>query len=145
MDNKDFSPFSFIASRITHFDFDNSIFIFEEKNFKKSFGIKFNIRNLSTGDGKRFGEVVLQIRIELDDQQPDPNNKKAVINMTIEGGFSAPEDMPAEQFENMLKINGTAALYSLARGYIISVTSQSFVRGQVILPLANFMPKDKND
>lgn len=145
MDNNNFSPFTFIASRVTHIDFDSSIFIFEEKEFKKSFKISTRTNNLQSKDEKRFGEVTLEITIDLDNQQTDENNKKASIRLTIEGGFSAPESMPNNQFENMLRVNGAASLYSIARGYLISLTSQSFVRGQVVLPLVNFIPKDTDN
>ncbi len=141
MDN--ISPFSFIASRITHFDFDSTIFIFEEKLFEKKFGCTIDTQNLSTSGGKRYGEVILKIHVELDNKKPEPENKKGTLNLTIEGGFSAPEEMPEEEFGKMLRINGAAALYSIARAYLISVTSQSFIRGQVILPLANFIPSEK--
>lgn len=137
------SPFTFIASRITHLDFDSNIFIFDENKFDKKFGCSAEVHDLRNSDGKRYGEVVLKVQVELDNKQPDPDSKKGSIHLTIEGGFSAPEDMAEEEFSTMLKVNGSAALYSIARAYLISVTSQSFVRGQITLPLVNFFPQKK--
>lgn len=133
------SSFIIIGSRITHLDFDSSIFIFDDKDFDKTVGYQIETKNVGTTDNARYGEVVLNIEVHLDGKEAAQDHN-AVIHLTIEGGFQAPEEMNEEDFISMLQINGSAALYSIARSYLVSVTSQSFVQGNILLPLVNFFP-----
>ena len=139
MDNTRYSSFCMIASRILHFNFDSSILVFEEYSLNKQFGVTNSVKLLESKDGDRFGSVELDIKVKLEGTDSS-SGLKADIHLIIEGGFSAPEAMSDDDFKSMLEINGSAALYSIARAYIISVTSQSFARGSVILPMVNFFP-----
>ena len=63
--------------------------------------------------------------------------KKYSVDLSMQGCFAAPLDMEEEQFIQMLKLNGISSLYSIARGFIQSTTSQSLVSGSIILPMFN--------
>lgn len=69
------------------------------------------------------------------------------FKMTIEGCFSVEKSFPVEQFKEMLRINGSAALYSIARGFIMGVSAQTMFSGQIVLPLLNFtdMPNQSTE
>lgn len=139
MDPVRVSSFGIIGSRIVHLDFDSSIFTFEDNDFDKTVGYKIEMNNVGKTDTGLYGEVVLMIEVHLDGKD-DAKGHNATIHLTIEGGFHAPEEMGDDEFKSMLQINGAAALYSIARSYLISVTAQSFVRGNILLPLVNFFP-----
>ncbi len=74
---------------------------------------------------------------------------KFSFSLVIEGGFQAPQDLPREKFIHMLKVNGSASLYSIARGFITSTTSQVFSGGNLVLPLIDMVKltelQDKNN
>lgn len=57
--------------------------------------------------------------------------------MSIEGCFTAPDEIGEELFKKMLQINGITSLYSIARGFIQSTTSQTLMTGNVLLPMFN--------
>ena len=59
------------------------------------------------------------------------------LNMDIQGCFKASQETSKEEFNKMLSINGCAALFSIARSIIVSVTSQSLVQGSILLPMVN--------
>ena len=139
------SSFNFLGSRITHLDFDSSIFRFEDRVFTKKIGYKIEIKEVGNdGDHHHYGEVVLTIEVDLEGKDNAQGNN-ATIHLAIEGGFHAPDEMDIEEFKKMLQINGAAALYSIARSYLISVTSQSFVYGDIVLPLVNFFPNSASE
>lgn len=64
---------------------------------------------------------------------------KFSINAVFRGCFDAPEELPEDQFAEMLKLNGCAALYSIARGAISVFSTQMFSNGNIVLPLVNFI------
>ena len=142
MDEPRVSSFVFLGSRITHFDFDSTIFAFEDNAFDKTIDIKIETKKPLIENNNRVGEVELRIEINLNSKDSS-SDRQANIHLTISGGFQAPVEMEENGFADMLRINGAAALYSIARSYLISVTSQSFVRGNIILPLVNFLPETK--
>lgn len=47
-------------------------------------------------------------------------------------------------FKDMLKINGITSLYSIARGFIQSTTSQTLTSGSVLLPMFNVVAYSKD-
>ena len=65
------------------------------------------------------------------------NDKKFEISILLEGFFVG-ENMDLENFTKMLVTNGSAALYSIARAQILSLSSQSLAGGEFILPMVNF-------
>ena len=67
--------------------------------------------------------------------------------MAIEGCFNAPSEMGEETFKNMLEVNGITSLYSIARGFVQSTSSQTLLTGSVLLPMINVVAysRDLND
>ncbi|MEG1470311.1 MAG: hypothetical protein RSC31_06670 [Anaerovoracaceae bacterium] len=57
--------------------------------------------------------------------------------MEIEGCFELESSNDENLLKEMLQINGSAALYSVARGIISSVTSHMCTNGTVLIPMLN--------
>ena len=64
--------------------------------------------------------------------------------MSIEGCFNASSEFGEENFKNMLELNGIASLYSIARGFVQSTSSQTLLAGSVLLPLINVIEYSRN-
>ena len=81
------------------------------------------------------------IRMQIDTfaKKNDDKSKNAEIKIIIEGFFRAGSDMEEEQFKQMVAVNGAAALYSIARGKIESITSNVFAKGKIDIPFVNFI------
>lgn len=68
------------------------------------------------------------------------------IGLRIEGGFCIEEGGTDEELVELLNVSGAAALYSIARGIVASVTSQTCTNGTVLLPMINmFEVKNQKD
>ena len=140
--NKMKSPFRFMASHILELHIDNTyIKLDDSPNNHKYVDVSHEIPEIVEQDDGWIGLVELTIKVNIsedNDSADDMPPSKYALDMRIEGGFTAGKDMPKDDFEQMLHVNGTAALYSIARGFIISTSSQTLVGGQVVLPLLNF-------
>ena len=64
-------------------------------------------------------------------------DKSMRIELSTEACFMY-RDEDKEAFHKLLQLNGAATLYSIARGQIISITSQCTNGGSIIVPLLNF-------
>lgn len=61
------------------------------------------------------------------------------LSMTMKGLFEIAPECEDATFKKMLEINGCAALYSMARASISSISTQMFTVGNIVLPLVNFI------
>ena len=67
------------------------------------------------------------------------------MKLVLNGCFKDVKGINKEDFIKLLSINGGAALYSVARSIIISISAQSVVSGSIILPMINvFKLNEKN-
>lgn len=78
--------------------------------------------------------IRLSFQSELDDAKRLPYRFQA----TVAGRFSLAEDVPEDQRDRMVYINGTAILYGIARGALATVTALG-PYGPVHLPTINFV------
>lgn len=87
------------------------------------------------------GKILLKIKIHGKNK---PKGKiLRSVEVEIEGFFTA-EGLSQEVFDNLLKINGTFALLSIVRSYIISTTSQLGFKEPIIIPFINIGPLKEN-
>lgn len=132
------STFRFLASRILKLHIDNSYMeLSDSLDNYKTVDVSHNISEIVEQENDYLGIVELTIKVNISNAE-DIASDSYILEMCIEGGFTAEKSMPKKEFEQMLHINGTAALYSIARGFIISTSSQTVLSGQVVLPLLNF-------
>ena len=140
------SAFKFIGSRITDLSINHTYFNMESSNSEsKSFNLNHKVLDIYEKSGILYGTIQLQLKIDIHNKAKDESdpNYQYDLKLCIEGCFSS-KGMPQEQFKEMLQINGSAALYSIIRGFVMCTTSQTMLGGQIVLPLLNFtdMPKE---
>ncbi len=142
MDQNYMSAFQYAGSRITNLRIKNDfIDLIESNNVKKSIDVSHEILSINKiNDGKVFlGVINVNIKVNAKKEK-----KKYNVSMSIEGAFTAPVEIGEELFENMLQINGITSLYSVARGFIQSTTSQTLMSGNVLLPMFNVAQYSKD-
>ena len=75
--------------------------------------------------------ILMYVRLKVTDDELQAN-----IDLDLEGGFIF-DGTDKEQLRDMLTVNGTATLYSIARGIISSITSHMCTNGTLLLPMIN--------
>lgn len=131
------SQFQLLSSLIVSLNVNNTFLIYDErKPGDKKIDVSYEIKHTESlcEQNRQYG--VLDLIIELSSAiEDDQYNLSAVIR----GFFNAPLEMSQENFIEMLKINGCAALYSVARGIIGCISSQTFSMGNIVMPMVNFV------
>ena len=136
--NKMESPFRFLTSRVLELHINNTYAELDNSPENCKFlDVSHIISDIIEQEDGWIGIVELTIKVKINDST-DNDGQTYALDMTIEGGFATDKSMSKDDFEKMLHVNGSAALYSIARGFIISTSSQTLVGGQVVLPLLNF-------
>lgn len=139
------SPFQIISHRIIDVDYQNDFITLPEDNSVK--------RNIQTGvdisdyfviEENQIGILRLSCEVTIKRFEERKLKNKLICKVVAEGVCRADIQMTEDEFKRMMKVNGAAALYSITRGFIISLTSQAFPDGKVIIPLINFVQKRKD-
>lgn len=133
------SEFQFLGSSVKELEIKNDFVVFPE-NSKKSFDVVYQRCDITRTDKNKLGSIRLDIKVMLEE-----NRQICDLHLLIEGCFRVSLDMADDEFEALLKINGCAALYSVARAYIISISSNTFMKGAIILPMMNFVEASKDE
>lgn len=141
MDKKYISEFQFIGSSVKSLTIKNNFIALERTGANHKLEIFHSVEPISTiNDEKTFSStILLNIKVGI-----DLNSKKYEVDLTIEGCFNAPVEMGEETFVEMLNVNGVTTLYSIARGFIQSTTSQTLVAGSILLPMFNVAAYSKD-
>lgn len=104
---------------------------------EKKFGIDIKYSKPIVFENKKVGKLLLQIDISLKSEEPD--SIEDTIKFVIEGEFSSDKSIDDDKFMELLNINGGAALYSIARSKIESISSIVYSEGKVLLPMINII------
>lgn len=143
MNNKYLSDFQIIGSSVKSLKIKNDFIALENgNNIKRKIDISHYVVNIEKmEDGSILsGTIILNIKLNISDKK-----RKYSLDMAIEGCFNAPaEKMGKEEFNNMLQVNGITSLYSIARGFIQSTSSQTLAAGYVLLPMLNVVAYSKD-
>lgn len=132
------SPFQFIGNSVSKFNMENNFLILDKnEDLKQKVDIEYDTDTEKVNE-HWIGTVTLTIDAEVY-KNPEEDEAKKAFNflLEIDGAFAAPDTLSEEQFVQMLELNGCASVLSVARAFIISVSSQSLVEGQIVLPLLN--------
>lgn len=145
MNNKYLSDFQIIGSTIKNVKIRNDFLSLSNgNNVKRKIDVSHLLGNIElVEDGQVLsGTIILNIKVNISE-----NKKKYNLDMAIEGCFNAPSEMGEETFKNMLEVNGITSLYSIARGFVQSTSSQTLLTGSVLLPMINVVAysRDLND
>ena len=142
MVEKYLSNFQILGSRIKNLRIKNDFIAFDNSsNMKRKMEISHSISgpHAFNDETSHTGIVTMNIKVSVSEQK-----QKFHLDLQIEGCFFAGKDaMNEKQFLSMLRINGLSSLYSIARGFIQSTTSQTLVGGSVLLPMLNVLEYSK--
>ena len=85
--------------------------------------------------GGFLGSIDLCVKVTAKEKK---SKDKMSFSIVLNGGFVDNLIDNKDEFEKFLTINGSASLYGIARGIIISLSSLSINGGHIILPMVNF-------
>lgn len=131
------SQFQLLSFMVVKLEFNNTFLIYDErKPGKKQIDVAYKICHTDVIEekNKRIGalDLIINVSSKIDEQE-------YTLKAIIRGFFDAPDEMSEDTFTQMLRINGCTALYSIGRGIISSISSQTFSFGNVVLPMVNFV------
>lgn len=128
------ADFQLKGTSIKRIDLNNDFVQYSDnERTEKKFNVSYNIEEISErDDGNSLGTMVLLLEIEISQE-----DNKLNILLEIEGCFSYNGDSK-DEFMEMLEINGSATMYSIARSIILTITSQTFAGEKILLPMVNF-------
>lgn len=121
-----------VGTTIKEISVENNI-VNVQKEAKRSFGLNINEPSFENIDEGLFSQMAIDFEIEIE-QAEDRNFK---LELSLEGAFLSEKNTEEEDFKQLVIINGAAALISIARGKIESITSNIFDSGKVVIPFVN--------
>lgn len=121
-----------VGTTIKEISVENKI-VNVQKEAKRSFGLNINEPSFENIDEGLFSQMAIDFEVEIE-QTEDRNFK---LELSLEGAFLSEKNTEEEDFKQLVIINGAAALISIARGKIESITSNIFDSGKVVIPFVN--------
>lgn len=121
-----------VGTTIKEISVENNI-VNVQKEAKRSFGLNINEPSFENIDEGLFSQMAIDFEVEVE-QAEDRNFK---LELSLEGAFLSEKNTEEEDFKQLVIINGAAALISIARGKIESITSNIFDSGKVVIPFVN--------
>lgn len=131
-----------VGSRIVSLDIKN-MFVFLEntdEEIERSIDVSYNVDKPfqpKAGNGEFMCTIRLNINVKVKKDKNEAN-----ISLITEGAFISTTN-DKDELKEMTQINGTAALYSVARGIIASITGQMCEGGTVLVPMLNIYEMNK--
>ncbi|HIZ83967.1 MAG TPA: hypothetical protein H9668_06085 [Firmicutes bacterium] len=127
------APFQFLGSKITKVAQTNTFdYLDSGESLKRYADVNYSIDEIAQHDNLQFGTISLYVKLQV---LSSANHYD--ISVDIQGTFFSDLSIDNENFKKMLGINGCTVLYSIVRAFIISLSSQSLIGGQIILPMIN--------
>ena len=121
-----------VGTTIKEISVENNI-VNVQKEAKRSFGLNINEPSFENIDEGLVSQMAIDFEVEIE-QTEDRNFK---LELSLEGAFLSEKNTEEEDFKQLVIINGAAALISIARGKIESITSNIFDSGKVVIPFVN--------
>ena len=101
---------------------------------QQTYSLAVEHSEIQTVDGKKQQGLRLSIECKI------VGIAENVVKLILEGYFeSKDEKIDEKDFIELVKYNGTAALYSIARAKIEELTSLVFSSGKIIIPMINII------
>lgn len=137
---KSLSSFQFIGSHVQEFSFENSFINYSERDQmkEKTYDLDFSNPDISMKDDYKLGTILLFLKTDVANDQCQFH-----LSLTLEGAFIISKDTPDEDFARFLSLNGATTLYSIARSFVMSTSSQCFSSGSIVLPMVNILDYSK--
>ena len=121
-----------VGTTIKEISVENNI-VNVQKEAKRSFGLNINEPSFENIDEGLFSQMAIDFEVEIE-QAEDRNFK---LELSLEGAFLSEKNTEEEDFKQLVIINGAAALISIARGKIESITYNIFDSGKVVIQFVN--------
>ncbi len=121
-----------IATIIKNINVENSIGNIE-KDAKRSLELNIVEPHIEKHEANYFAQLTIDFEIVIEQE----DNQKFKMNLSIEGAFLSEEGIDEGKFNQLVGVNGAAALIGIARGKVESITANIFNEGKVVLPFVN--------
>lgn len=133
------SAFQFVGNSINVLDLQNDFISIPDSNLSKEFDVSYKIESINEDEANIWGTINLYVAclLKLDGESDNDESPNLSLNLILNGCFKDVKGISKEEFEKSLSINGCAALYSVARSIIISISAQSVISGSIVLPMIN--------
>lgn len=128
------AQFQMLDSYVKEYTLKTNCKLSEHMNINVNGEVQFRIVNITEKDDMLVGEIELMNNLDLIVE----DEIKAQIKIVMGGLFSYTDKTKKEEFENMLKINGSTTLSNFIRTYIYTNTSISGMP-PIITPMINFI------
>jgi hypothetical protein len=131
------SPFQLIGTKIARLEFANDFVVIptESDFISRKFDVSYSLGEKFFLDEDQLcpsAMVTMYVKAVVESE-----DKKLEGNLEIVGCFSFDKSIPIDEYEGLLKLNGCASLYSIARSIITSVSSHICDNSTIILPMIN--------
>lgn len=140
------SDFQILGTNIKTLNLTNDFIYFQDNNedIDRKVGINYEILDIHQSHDKLIGTLLFMIDLNITDNSREDHNQ-IHLSLEIEGGFYS-SNLDQNVFKQMIEINGVASLFSIARSFILSVTSQAIPGSQIVIPMINVtkIKKSKN-
>jgi hypothetical protein len=141
--NKITSELNFLGCTIRELKIINNIVSLSPDAVKK-FGMDVVPSEISVNQETKYGKLILKIIVEFEEK----SKNSGMIELVMEGAFSAPASVDEKTFKDLILINGATALYSIGRSKIENISAATFLEGKIIIPMINiydFYQEKKNE
>ena len=130
------SKFQLIQSNVLEFTFENNQKLQPNNDdIIRRFNTDYSIPYIDKRNSMHVGAIELTINVRRSYKSIDDRFK---ATLRVNGLFTAPIDsMDEDMFHNMLELNGTSALYGIARGKLAALSSQCYPEEPLLLPMIN--------
>lgn len=131
------APIQLVGTSIVDLHINNGFVAYNEMTSgEKSIDVAYAVRDIRLSQDQTKKNGLLDLIISL---SATIDGRTFELRMVIRGFFEIPAENEDADFKKMLEINGCAALYSMARASVSSISTQLFTVGNIVLPLVNFI------
>ena len=99
----------------------NNTIVDVERGARRSFGLNICEPQIEKDDDRLFAQMTIDLEMKL----------------SLDGAFLSTEEMEQGAFEQLVAVNGAAAIIGIARGKIEAMTANIFNSGKVVIPFVN--------
>lgn len=121
-----------IGTTVSVLNVNNNI-VDVERKAKRSFGLNINEPKIEKEDDTFFAQMTIDFEIEIEQSK----GRNCKIELSLEGAFVSTQDVGEENFEQLVAINGAAAIIGIARGKIETISANIFNEGKIVIPFVN--------
>lgn len=137
------SDFTFIGSTINNLELKNNIIALDD-DATKNVNMDIDVSTLNKLKDEIGPYTQACVQLTLDIHLKNPSNQSTstpatcTLRISVDGCFIT-RSIDDQTFNNMLYINGGSTLYSIARSHVLTISSQAFMEGKILLPLVNMV------